>query len=108
METFTWRPTDYGLNEPPLRPVIDEGDNTQTQVTLQEWSLTFEKQEQSVALAIRDFLKAHNGTDAFLFTNSYGEEVTVVCEKWNLIPIANNGSNIKRFISVTVTFEQMP
>lgn len=114
MEIFDWRPTDYDSSEAQRALTAQFGDSYEQCMAdglnsqLQKWSLKFEKQDKTTALAIRTFLKARGKVEAFLFTNSYNEQIKVKCDDYKLTPVANNNSNIKRFITVTATFREVP
>ena len=48
-----------------------------------DWSLSFTVRTKAEILAIRAFLKARKGSEAFDWTNPFGEAGKYTCEQWS-------------------------
>lgn len=106
--TFTWYPNMASENtETPTVKVTKFGDGYEARVPNainiipQSWSLTFEKARLGgEGQAIRNFLRARKGVEAFNWTNPFGEAGVYVARKWSFT--SNEG-----YLTVKVTFEQV-
>lgn len=112
METFTWTP-DYSPQSEEEPRVLSQsyGDGYTQRVRdgintiLPGWELTFSNRTMAVYQAIRDFLRARGGVEAFLFTPP-GESTArkVICPKWTLVPYDGDGGAFR----VTASFQVQP
>lgn len=106
--TFTWYPDMASDNtEAPEVKVTKFGDGYEARVAnavnviKQSWSLTFTKgRPTGECQAIRAFLKARKGVEAFNWTNPFNEAGVYVARKWT--STSNEG-----YLTVKVTFEQV-
>lgn len=85
---FTWRP-DLGAQSTntPLVQKVSFGDGYEQRVgeslnrVRHDWDLTFTRDIEEI-LAIRDFLEARAGLEAFSWTTTIGETKAFVCREW--------------------------
>lgn len=106
--TFGWFPDVASeASEEPAVNVTKYGDGYESRtsdtmnVNRQNWRVTFTRGRASgESLAIRQFLQDHQGKDSFLWTNPFGELLTVVARKWT-------AKSDRGEITVSTTFEQV-
>lgn len=107
METFTWLSTHAEMSEEPRVLAAKFGDGYEQRAEdgintmLQVWDLKFERMQPEVGKAIRDFLKARKGVEAFYWTTKFGETKKFTCRKWK------PADDDKRTMTITATFNEV-
>lgn len=108
MATFTWAP-DFGaeLREAPNVLVAKFGDSYEQRAqfginaTREVWALSFNTRTNAERDAIRAFLRARGGVEAFDWTSPLGTVGKWVCRDWN-VGLRHAGVNDASF-----SFEQV-
>lgn len=109
MATFTWTPSyNSQVDEEPRVLSNSYGDGYQQRVgdginnNLPKWAVRFDVRELAEAGAIRDFLRARGGVEAFDWTPPLGSAGKWICRKWSA-----NASGPMTY-DISAVFEQVP
>jgi len=102
MATFTFTPSFPATqsSQPRVRR-FQAGDGYEQRVTFglnfdpKEWELRFDNRDDTERDAIKTFLEARRGVEAFNWTDPNGTAGRWVCETWQIEQIACNFNNIR-------------